>query len=514
MKIVLVDDENITVRWLKKNIESINPGYEVIGAFQNGAEALEFICENDVDVLFTDIRMPLMDGMELLHKIKQQNKIIYIVILSAYDSFSYAREALQLQVNDFILKPEITREMLEKIFVAAETYLQKKIPQSNPRQKLSEEQNQYILDVLDRNIECTEEICKRAFSDLKIEIKSDNILIVNIYVKAKDIISKILDIVEFCIQEIKVQGVLVVRSEQRYYVIISSRIEEKVRKQTEMLLSSLKDFGGSDVLVGVSRIESRYTKLPELFRQTVVAMEQLMFYDRSGMLKYDQLSEITSNLMYKKVLERYQLKIKDNITSKIPVSKEYITDFLDEINQGKNVPHALVKTMIYDLLNTYPNEIKNVRMQSQDLSEIFQINDYESLKRFAKETEQAYLSTLGEAVCKEKHSYTVNRILDYLQLHYNTGISLQDIAEEVHMNRTYISSLFKKEMGEGINQYLFRLRIEQAKRLLASGDASMQQIALETGFGDGAYFSKMFKKATGKTPAEYRRMQNNVKKAE
>lgn len=113
MNIVIADDEEIILKWMKKNIEALSPEHHVIEACINGMQVLNCCLNHQVDVLFTDIRMPIMDGMELLKKLNQNHVLPYTVVLSAYDDFSYARDCLKLGVSEFLLKSEITKDELE-----------------------------------------------------------------------------------------------------------------------------------------------------------------------------------------------------------------------------------------------------------------------------------------------------------------------------------------------------------------------------------------------------------------
>ena len=114
MNIVIADDEQIILRWLKKNIEELSQDYHVAALCPNGKQALNCCLNQQVDVLFTDIRMPVMDGLELLEKLGANHVMPYTVILSAYSDFSYVRDAFKLGASDYLLKPEITRDNLKE----------------------------------------------------------------------------------------------------------------------------------------------------------------------------------------------------------------------------------------------------------------------------------------------------------------------------------------------------------------------------------------------------------------
>ena len=125
MRIVIVEDEKITRQWVKKQIEKLRPGYYTVETFANGRQALDYMESCGADVLFTDVRMPVMDGLELLGELQRRENRAYKVILSAYDEFQYAQQALRLGANEFTLKPEITKEELGRILDAAENWLRR-----------------------------------------------------------------------------------------------------------------------------------------------------------------------------------------------------------------------------------------------------------------------------------------------------------------------------------------------------------------------------------------------------
>ncbi len=119
MNIVIADDEQIILKWLKKNIEALSPENHVVKACLNGKEVLNCCLNQKIDILFTDIRMPVMDGMELLKKLVDNQALPYTIILSAYDDFVYARDCFKLGVKEFLLKSEITKDELEKCLETA-----------------------------------------------------------------------------------------------------------------------------------------------------------------------------------------------------------------------------------------------------------------------------------------------------------------------------------------------------------------------------------------------------------
>ena len=121
MRIIIVEDEGLTRKWIQKKIKELDMGFLVDGVFSNGSQVLKYLEKNETDVIFTDIQMPVMDGLELLEQIQKMEVQPYKVILSAYDEFHYARRAMKLGAQEFVLKPELTEESLRHILEEART---------------------------------------------------------------------------------------------------------------------------------------------------------------------------------------------------------------------------------------------------------------------------------------------------------------------------------------------------------------------------------------------------------
>ena len=141
-RVVLADDEPEVLRSIQRTLDWEKYGFSVVGAFLNGLDVLEFLENHDVDIVFTDIRMPFMDGIELMHKIKEKYPYIKLVIISGYDDFQYAKEALIHGVLDYILKPINAREMsevLQKVKDKMDTELEEK-------QSIQKLRNLYLAD--------------------------------------------------------------------------------------------------------------------------------------------------------------------------------------------------------------------------------------------------------------------------------------------------------------------------------------------------------------------------------
>lgn len=219
IRIIIVDDESITRQWMKKKIEKLGSNYLVAGEFANGRQALEYCREHEVDVIFTDIRMSGMDGMELLKNIQELGKYPYTVILSAYDEFQYARQALKLGVHEFVLKPEITGEGVEKILEEARIYLS-----GQRNDKRDGEQTDKTLRYL---IEATDGVSEEKLCDIikenHIDLDPRNLVVINIFFEKTEIMEKAGEIFELYMEEKHLTGYGFPNALQEYTIIYNHR---------------------------------------------------------------------------------------------------------------------------------------------------------------------------------------------------------------------------------------------------------------------------------------------------
>lgn len=150
-------------------------------------------------------------------------------------------------------------------------------------------------------------------------------------------------------------------------------------------------------------------------------------------------------------------------------------------------------------------EENRMRVSSDVLFKLSNLPSFHQLRDAFEEQIEEFTNTLVEEENRHAYGAAVSKIITYIEGNYAESISLEDLSSYVHLNRSYLSSLFKKETGENIYDYLQRFRLEKAKELLVSQRGSIQQIASQVGISDPAYFSKLFKKHVGQTPMEYRK---------
>lgn len=516
IRIIIVDDESITRQWMKKKIEKLGSNYLVAGEFANGRQALEYCREHEVDVIFTDIRMSGMDGMELLKNIQELGKYPYTVILSAYDEFQYARQALKLGVHEFVLKPEITGEGVEKILEEARIYLS-----GQRNDKRDGEQTDKTLRYL---IEATDGVSEEKLCDIikenHIDLDPRNLVVINIFFEKTEIMEKAGEIFELYMEEKHLTGYGFPNALQEYTIIYNHRNDWLRSEIAGELYEILQTHLGERLFVGISCKKDGFCQIRDLYRQACQARKNRVFFDVPGYQRYEEMSVLAEDDEGELYCRRDMKEIIGLIEKEqYGEADEKIEFLLKKLSDAVFLPPQYVKSICDEILTAYIHRLWRYTLDTQEQKKVGMIDlllgencgKYQILRQRV-ERAQTYLSSLLQRKWETKHySEPIQEVMNYVELHYGEKILMEDIAEKIHLSRTYISVLFKKETGEKFSDYLQRIRLENACVLLKNTKLPIQEIAEKTGFFDAAHFSRAFKESYGCSPAEYRK-QNNTKR--
>lgn len=515
MRIIIIDDEGITRQWLKKKIEEIDVNYHVTGEFTNGSQAAEYLEKQDADVVFTDIRMPIMDGLEFLSQIKDRKTDLYKIILSAYDEFHYVRQAMRLGAHEFILKPEITKEKLDETLKEAGRFLREKRKEKGSEMDSDLRFEAYYTEMLER--ETDEQEIRIFIEENQIPLFPENMVTVFFTVSGNQDKERIREVVKLYLEEERLSGCCMYIGKQEYVMIynqgIASTRESVVNKMLDIIRKNL----GVTCCAGVSVRKTGYRYLKEMFRQAEAAKENRSFFHEEGVQLYDNMKILKKdgNWYFTDEMKSIVAALKEN---KLETARQQTEDFLTKAGEMKKIYPAYLRTLCMEILSAYIQKIREYDLRKEEEEQVQYIEMrvgtmYKTLEEL-KDAVLAYQSRLTKMLAEKsdsgRYSIPVQRIIRYVEVHLKEKISLEQIAEEIHMNRTYISVLFKKETGVKFSDYLQKVRLENARELLEHTRMSMQEIAEETGFFDAAHLGRVFKENYQMTLLEYRRKNINL----
>ena len=401
LKVLIVEDEVLVRLGLKSVIRWGDMGMEIIGEAANGVQALEIYEKSRPDIILTDIKMPVMDGLEMLARIREKDNVTRVVVLTCYEEFKYLQSAMRMGISDYILKLQMKPAEIETVMakIRAEILQDTKKEKRNVNDELSKENiiKEYIF-----YHQIPEELFRNRLEKLNLKLSEKNLILCRMAVKD--------------------------------YESVQNKLSDKQGMQIRFLVMNIvreivDGFGGGELLY---EKEDHYLLLLNLEENSEYEQEHL----------HDVLYKITGTL---------------------------------ESFMG-------IKTL-------------------WTCSRVCQ--KWEELPVLYEECCHAEENRINAA--QKLLSCEIYEAVRYIEEHLEEKLTLNQVAEHVSLSPNYMSSLFKKEMEISFTGYISRKRVDKAVELLKNTDMKAHEVAEITGFEDVSYFSRTFKKITGKRPSVFRK---------
>lgn len=467
--VFIVDDESLVIKSLKSSIDWNRMGYEVIGEAGNGIDAYEKILRLMPDIVFTDIRMPGLSGLELIKKVNDVQPNIQFVVMSGYAEFVYVQKALSYGALGYCLKPFDEVE-IESVLKRANNIIR--------RNKWSIEME--LLLVINDMSEYGSSRRKELIKQLGYHWEDNE----SIYVVVSQSMPKI-----GLIQGARTVSFKIGKS--RFAQLIpASVIDEFVEKLKELDFESI----GS---IGVSFPVSSDDKLSEAIEQASLAMYQYFIAGRKFVYLY---SDKDKNKINDKLVKLRNYIAQGDITETIKLLDSLEIAFT---NGEYNIINAF---QVYNIIMYYNVAINNSSFEEllynyEQLINMF--SNFKEMLAFLKSViKQSDLPVQGTIT--DVRNENLRNILEYVGDYFGEDISIQSISKKFNVNPSYLSQLFKKDTGMTFTDYMTDLRIKNACLLLKNTALSVNEVAEKVGFNDYYYFTRVFKKVTGSTPSQYR----------
>jgi len=532
-KVFLVEDEKVVREGIRKNVPWEQYGFHYTGDASDGELALPMIRKIQPDLLITDIKMPFMDGLSLIKLVRKELPKTKIVIISGYDDFSYAQQAIHLGVERYLLKPVIKGKLVEILV--------------EMREKMQEEryQQQYI-ENFKQEAQEYENFSRRRFFD---QIVTGGLSVSEICETAKklniDIIAPFYNIVLFSLSSAEYDGsvpesytenLAAVQNNVTKYIIDHSELiffrwnittyavlvkgsEIDIKRNTINCMENIKNrcaMAGKDVswYIACGTPVSRLSAIPNCFAEA------------SRILSYRYLCPEEHILS-----EASIMNLQDNSPSKInagdkEIDPEHVRKFLssgteketdDFINQMlKNVGEEFSLLPIfcrYMTMSIYFAAIKYLDSIGCSIDSLWSpefrpddsVSSIDEAKRYVYKVIKQTIELRDLESIKQQRDI-LRQAIDFINKNFSDAlISLDRVAKEVNISPNYLSAIFSQEVGQTLIEYLTLKRIDEAKRMLRQTDKLLSEIALGVGYKDSRYFSFVFKKITGCTPSDYRK---------
>ncbi len=531
-KVLLVDDEALTREAVSENIPWGDMGYELIASCENGREAMEQMKLNTPDLLLTDICMPYVDGIELARYVYENHPDTRTVIISGYDEFEYAKQAVRYQVMEYILKPVTPKELME-VLVRAKESLDEELDRIKTLKKLrgAYVSNRPLLrgrflnsllrggerpDSLEEKMEELDLSLTGCFFNTAIVEGDDLSPFLNQYADVRDDLAlfAICNIAQELIEK-NGQGAAFQNMEGKTVIIFCGRTEKEVNKEIEKTTQEIQQIIRHLLLIettiGVGQMVSDILSLNQSYESAWQAMEQ-KFLAGGGQVLWWELMEEPKSSAFIDVSQwagRVVQAIKGGSREEIEETIETFTQVIRDSYVNRNRSIIYMQNLLLTVIGT-ANLVKEkenaiVEEEKELLNRIY---EREHLADMAKDvtTICIHISRLWE---EQRGSYgkrQARMALDYINDNYmNSEVNLNSVCSHLAISTSYFSTLFKSCTGETFIEALTKKRMEEAMKLLENTSMKAYEVAREVGFSDPHYFSIAFKKATGRTPTEYAR---------
>lgn len=518
--LIIVDDKKSIREGISKFVKWNELGYQVAGVFPSANEALKFIEEECVDVLLTDIVMPDVTGLDLIKELRSINPEIKVIILSAYEKFEYAQEAVRLGVFSYLTKP-VNIDKLEVEFTKLRSVLESERLTRLQKKEIGVFAREQFLNNLVNNYYTSEFSLHKKSEELEIQIFDKNYCLLRIFPQDCQPDSNSLDENSFHLLKTMLSSHIeeYLNTLGTAYIFNSNLSDlsvlffptqiENIKSLIEVLQEDIVNNFNIHVFIGISSISNNIMNASRAYQEAGKALEYRIIRKSSPVLVYDELSEFFKGRSL--ITQEVEENLLDCISS---CDERSLKKFLEDILQGAFLNSNNNTSILYDvsielLLIVNKFLASNVDIKSREHNDYYSIKtllqkeNYEEIKSFM----WAYLKhsfDLFQAHDEQSAGLIIENVKKYINEHYSEEITLNLLSEVVYVNPTYLSRLFKAKTGENFMDNLTKIRIDRAKELLSDLSLRIYDISELVGYKSRKHFGKIFKDMTNLTPKEYR----------
>jgi two-component system response regulator YesN len=525
LQALIVDDEPAHVQGLIRHIPWTNLGFALPLTAETGESAIPHLQGNKIDVLITDVSMPGMNGIELAAAAKSIHPDIQILIISGYNEFEFAQEAIEVGAQGYVLKPlklaEIERKLtafrqtLENIKQINEQTARLKAMVSDRLELLKES---FIFDLLeDEPMEDDMLASWRQLLNLPELTDGIQLIVAELdddTVSGSDarsrlmLSSALLQSVSVSLQDMGVVLVSKLRPDGVAAILVNPTADKRswIDKQMSFVQDYMRNTYQVSVTVGISRGGREWTEIRQLFREVKYTVADARL-SGSGLLVHVGRTE-------RKAYEDFKLH-ENLLPGLLAIAESDEPDRLaEEVGRAfeeldaKDHSFAYIQSFSISLLGELSRKLWNDMEAIAYLSKrawhrLLECKTADLLKDIVLETIDSALALARKERTLQQH-HLIHRIASYIEDQLPISVSVKQLADKFHLSAGHLSVLFKKETGQTISDFVKDLRMKKAKEWLQDPTVKIYEVAERVGFQTPAYFTYQFKKNEGCTPQEYR----------
>jgi two-component system response regulator YesN len=524
LKVMIVDDEPYILQGLQLLIDWNSEGFEIDALMSNGKEALDYLADHKIDLIISDIKMPVMNGLDLLDEIVRQHlSDAKFVLLTGYDDFSYVQRAIRNNCMDYILKPVSKDDLTSLLRKVANLNKEKEKDRLSQRNMEDAFLATNLMSIIkgkfdDTNIDYVTNHLQLAggirFVDIEMmtESASEDEDDYDLRILQKQMFSACKDI----LKENASHFIFDVSYDKDNYDVgfiycenMATRRDLTEREFFEMFLKKLEVLFPKPVRIMCGKTVPDVSSLSKSYSSCIRISSIMGFHMQKNLYLYEDDIQFSQSgiVLCKNSLDEVISAIQANNDEAI---KKAVTDLYEEMDisgQTSNVIDLNINYLLFQLIHLASEQDDNINQEEviqyiseQSFEKSIKRGSRQHVERFAIEYAD-YLNGLRKNVSRGILSYIESDIRE----HYAENISLRNLGEKYFINSSYLGQIFRKKYKQSFKDYLTTYRINEAARQLIASDKKINQIAADVGYRDCDYFIRKFIETMGCTPSKYRK---------
>lgn len=525
---MIVDDEPIIKQGLLCFVNWDALDCHVVCDAENGLDAMEKLALHSVDIVLTDIKMPGMGGLELSKFIYENYPNVKVIILTAFADFAYAQAAIKYNVVDFVIKTNPTEKIPDAIEKAKALIVQEKeteeklkLMEQKANIRMSEICEKFFKDVFN-GILVSDSLIRSKLTELEIVIENYFVVLFDIHsipneslsISPEDYNKFMQSVINLLDMAFKNYSHYTVAMDRNLLVAVISFKSSNIPVNTQTLLvtcneilSMADSFMRFTISIGISQMQKSIPALPVAYQEAKDALKGGFYNDNhvSVFTPHTPIAPSSSSQPHyfaEKIVNSLQL---EDPSEAVKTLKNLLDDYRRNKEPIENIKVACMLTASYCYRLLAGHKLFAPELADSEPEIYKQIQVSRSIQNLLN-----ILSTLIENISnvmltnENKFSFLIKETQKYIRNNFHRNINLQTIADNIHVNSSYLSRLYKKETGESIVDVINKCRIENAKKLLKDPVNKVFEVASAVGIEDPAYFTHVFTKYTGMSPKEYK----------
>ena len=531
LKVFLVEDEFVVREGIKNNIDWSAHGYDFCGEAGDGEVAYSMIQKLKPDIVITDIKMPFMDGITLSRMIKSEFPWIEIIILTGYEDFQFAREAIKIGVSCYLLKPVNGENLIKEVDALSEKIREKKAEreaakryEEEMRERTELDKRDFFNTLIKGGKNTTELFAESKKLSIDITALRYNVVLLKVWsdkhdigeysnsvLRVEDGVRRIADENGALFFDFTVEGTA---------LLFKGDDDNDIKKKIDRAIENMKElfsgykhiryFGAIGQTVGrVTEIHTSFDWASRAFAHSYLTSDNGFLVGSKEDLRPENnveiLSEINPQHMDRRIMKRF---LRAGDAAEIPFFlQEYLNNIGDQVLRSSMLRQYIAMDVYFCVADFSVNELG---LSKDELEETVKFPAGEILA--SDQNTQDYLSEIIHIALDLREDHTLSRYHDvmkdaiaYISEHYSDEeLSLNTLAAQVNFSPNHLSSIFKQETGQPFIKYLTDYRMDMAKELLRRTSKKSNEIGIMVGYKDPHYFSYLFKKTQGVTPTQFR----------